>query len=133
MGDAAQASRNRARYSGQRCCGRLMTTTANSGNDFNARKADSPKSWSRVRRQRYPSAKAAATSSPLDSVFHQARRATVSHVMPRARKIAARCTSIFASSSHMDGIGNLGGDLEDLGQRFPRESPVKGFVDVLQS
>src|SRR5208282_308843 len=42
-------------------------------------------------------------------------------------------TSTLASSSHMNGIGNLGGDLEDLGQGLLRESPVKGFVDVLQS
>jgi hypothetical protein len=39
----------------------------------------------------------------------------VSQLMPRSLKIAARCTSTFASSSHMNGIGYLGSDLEDFG------------------
>ena len=66
MGDVTQASKKRSQYSVQRFCGRVMTTTANCGNAFNAREADSPKSWSRVIRQRMPLEQAAATSSLLD-------------------------------------------------------------------
>jgi len=110
MGDAAQASRKRLRYSGQRSCGRVITTTANCGNDFNACEADSPKSWSRVSRQRKPSVKAVSTSSPLDRAF-QPRSAAVSQGILYCFKTEARCTSTFASSSHMNGIRKLSSDL----------------------
>jgi hypothetical protein len=101
MGDVVQASKKRLQYSVQRFCGRVMTTTANCGNAFNEREADSPKSWSRVIKQRKPLEQAAATSSPLDRAFHP-RRATVSQGMPRWVNRGARCTSTLASSSHVN-------------------------------
>jgi hypothetical protein len=40
--------------------------------------------------------------------------------------------SMLASSSHMEGISKLGGDLQDFGQGFPWERAVECLIDVYQ-
>ena len=41
-----------------------------------------------------------------------------------------RCTSMFASSSHMERISKLGSDLQDLGQSLVWKSMIEGLVYV---
>ena len=131
IGRAVHSARNLSRYCGHGCCGTFTTTTANPGNRLRARDADSPKSWSRVSRQRKPDSTATLTRSPFESAFHP-RFPAVSQEIPKPLRTGTRCTSIFASSSHMEGIGELGRDLQNLGQSLPWKRALERRVDVVQ-
>src|ERR1017187_7473681 len=108
------SARNCSRYWGQGRCATFTTTTANCGNSFRAGEADSPKSWARVSKQRKPASTAMLTRSPFERAFHP-RLPAVSQEILKPVRTDIRCTSILASSSHMEGVGELGGDLQNLG------------------
>jgi hypothetical protein len=54
------------------------------------------------------------------------------HAVKPAAAAAARCTSILASSSHMEGIGELGSDLQSFEQCLMWKRAIERLVDVFQ-
>ena len=122
---------NCSRYWGQGRCGTFTTTTANCGKSLRAREADSPKSWSRVSRHRKPASTAALTRSPFDRAFHP-RFPAVSQEILKPARTATRCTSMLASSSHMEGVGQLRGDLQNFGQGLTRQAAIERLVYVIE-
>jgi hypothetical protein len=56
----------------------------------------------------------------------------VSQLIPKPVRTDARCTSMLASSSHMEGAGELGCDLQDLGQSLGRKGGIERVIDLFE-